>query len=52
MVEKRPDKPYSWEEIFSFDRLKRAMTTRALNRIEEMWQGKATLSHASSNFNT
>ena len=44
MVEKRPDKPYSWEEIFSFDRLKRAMTTRALNRIEEMWQGNKPIS--------
>jgi hypothetical protein len=43
MTEK-PDKkaaqPYSPEEILSFDRIKRAMTGRVLDRIEELWLGK------------
>jgi len=44
MVEQKPEKAYTWEEIFSFDRLKRAMTARALNRIEQMWQGNEAIS--------
>lgn len=44
MVEQKPEKAYTWEEIFSFDRLKRAMTARALNRIEQMWQGNEPIS--------
>jgi len=44
MVEKKAEQVYSWEEVFSFDRLKRAMTARALNRIESMWQGKEPIS--------
>jgi len=44
MVEKKAEKPYSWEEVFSFERLKRAMTARALNRIEDIWQGKEPIS--------
>lgn len=44
MVERRAEQPYSWEEVFSFDRLKRAMTARALNRIEDIWQGKEPIS--------
>ena len=44
MVEKKAEKPYSWEEVFSFDRLRRAMTARALDRIESMWQGKEPIS--------
>jgi hypothetical protein len=44
MVEKKAEQAYSWEEVFSFDRLKRAMTTRALNRIENIWQGKEPIS--------
>ncbi len=44
MVEKKAEQAYSWEEVFSFDRLKRAMTARALNRIESMWQGKEPIS--------
>ena len=44
MVEKKTEKPYTWEEVFSFDRLKRAMTARALNRIEDIWQGKEPIS--------
>ncbi len=44
MVEKKTEKPYTWEEVFSFDRLKRAMTARALNGIEDIWQGKEPIS--------
>jgi len=44
MVEQKPEKAYTWEEIFSFDRLKRAMTARALDRIEQMWQGNEAIS--------
>jgi hypothetical protein len=38
--EKKAAQPYSPEEILSFDRIKRAMTGRVLDRIEELWQGK------------
>jgi len=31
--------PYTTEEILSFDRIKRAMTSRVLDRIEELWEG-------------
>jgi len=44
MVEKKTEKPYTWEEVFSFDRLKRAMTARTLNGIEDIWQGKEPIS--------
>ena len=44
MVEKKVEKPYSWEEVFSFDRLKRTMTARTLDRIESIWQGKEPIS--------
>lgn len=44
MVERKAEQSYSWEEVFSFDRLKRATTTRALNRVESIWQGKEPLS--------
>lgn len=44
MVERKAEQPYSWEEVFSFDRLKRAITTKALNRIESIWQGKEPIS--------
>ena len=38
--ERKIVQPYSPEEILSFDRIKRAMTSRVLDRIEELWQGK------------
>jgi len=38
--ERKVVQPYSPEEILSFDRIKRAMTGRVLDRIEELWQGK------------
>ena len=44
MVEKKAEQVYSWEEVFSFDRLKRAMTTKTLDRIENMWQRKDPIS--------
>jgi len=40
MSERKGGQPYSPEEILSFDRLKRAMTTRVLDEIEDLWQGK------------
>ena len=42
--EKKELQPYSMEEILSFDRIRRAMTSRVLDRIEELWQGKQPLS--------
>lgn len=40
MTEKKAGQPYTAEEILSFDRIKRAMTSRVLDRIEDLWQGK------------
>jgi hypothetical protein len=40
MTERKTGQPYSTEEILSFDRIKRAMTSRVLDRIEELWHGK------------
>ncbi len=39
MVEKKRDKPYTWEEVFSFDRLKRTMVSRVLESVEAMCEG-------------
>ncbi len=43
-TEKKAVQPYSMEEILSFDRIKRAMTARVLDRIEELWQGRQPIS--------
>jgi hypothetical protein len=40
MSEIRSEHPYTPEEILSFDRIKRAMTSRVLDQIEILWQGK------------
>ena len=40
MTDRKAGQPYSAEEILSFDRIKRAMTSRVLDRIEDLWQGK------------
>lgn len=40
MIERKGGQPYSPEEILSFDRIKRAMSTRVLDQIEDLWQGK------------
>ena len=44
MTVEKAERLYSWEEILSFDRLKRAMTSRALDRIENMWKGNEPIS--------
>jgi hypothetical protein len=44
MTEKKAGQPYSAEEILSFDRIRRAMASRVLDRIEELWQGKQPIS--------
>jgi hypothetical protein len=38
------ERPYTWEEVLSFDRLKRAMTSRVLDRIQGIWQGNEPVS--------
>jgi len=38
--ERKAAQPYSPEEMLSFDRIKRAMTSRILDRIEELWEGR------------
>jgi len=40
MSERKAGQPYSREEILSFDRIKRAMTVRVLDQVEDLWQGK------------
>lgn len=39
MVEKKNETPYTWEEVFSFDRLKRTMVSRVLENVEAMCEG-------------
>lgn len=40
MAEEKISRPYTPEEILSFDRIKRAMTNRILERMEDLWQGR------------
>jgi len=40
VAERKAGQPYAAEEILSFDRIKRAMTARVLDRIEDLWQEK------------
>jgi hypothetical protein len=42
--ERKAGQPYAAEEILSFDRIKRAMTARVLDRIEDLYQGKQPMS--------
>ena len=42
--ERKVAQAYSPEEMLSFDRIRRAMTSRVLDRIEELWQGKQPIS--------
>lgn len=44
MIEKKSDQAYMWEEVFSLDRMKRAMTTRILDQIEAMCEGDEPVS--------
>ena len=39
MVESKRDRPYAWEEVFAFDRLKRTMVARVLENVEAMCEG-------------
>jgi hypothetical protein len=43
-AERKVAQPYSPEEILSFDRIRRAMTSRVLDRIEELWEGRQPIS--------
>lgn len=40
MTEKKVEQSYAVEEVLSFERIKRAMTSRVLDRIEDLWHGK------------
>jgi hypothetical protein len=40
VTEEKLSRPYTVEEILSFDRIRRAMTSRVLDRIENLWQGR------------
>jgi hypothetical protein len=44
MSEEEVGRPYRWEEVLSFDRLKRAMTGRVLDKVERLWQGNEPIS--------
>ena len=44
MTERKAGQPYAAEEMLSFDRIKRAMAARVLDRIEDLWQGKQPIS--------
>ena len=39
MAESKSEKPYQWEEVFAFDRLKRTMVARVLENVEAMCEG-------------
>jgi len=44
MAEGKAGQSYTWEEVLSFDRLKRAMKAKVLDRIESLWQGNQPIS--------
>lgn len=44
MVERKGEQPYTWEEVFSFDRLKRTITARVLDRVESICEGNKPIS--------
>jgi len=44
VTERKAGQPYAAEEMLSFDRIKRAMAARVLDRIEDLWQGKQPIS--------
>jgi hypothetical protein len=44
VTERKAGQPYAAGEILSFDRIKRAMAARVLDRIEDLWQGKQPIS--------
>jgi serine protease inhibitor len=44
MAERKAGQPYTWEEVLSFDRVKRAMKGKALDRIEAIWRENQPIS--------
>ncbi len=44
MSEEEVGRPYRWEEVLSFDRLRRAMMGRVLDKVESLWQGNEPIS--------
>ena len=44
MPEEEAGRSYRWEEVLSFDRLKRAMMGRVLDKVETLWQGNEPIS--------
>lgn len=44
MVERPSEQAYSWEEVFTFERLKRNMVTRVLDRLEKLSEGNKPVS--------
>ncbi len=44
MLERKAEQPYTWEEVFSFDRMKRSMLTRVLDNVEDMCEGNKPVS--------
>ena len=44
MSERKAGQPHSMEEILSFDRIKRAMSGRVTDRVEDLWHGKEPIS--------
>lgn len=44
MPEQEVGRSYRWEEVLSFDRLKRAMMGKVLDKVETLWQGNEPIS--------
>jgi len=44
MSEEEVGRPYRWEEVLSFDRLRRAMMGRVLDKVESLWQENEPIS--------
>ncbi|MBE9513916.1 MAG: hypothetical protein IMY83_02625 [Chloroflexi bacterium] len=44
MLERKAEQPYTWEEVFSFDRLKRTMVARVLDNVEAICEGNKAVS--------
>ncbi len=44
MLERKAEQPYTWEEVFSFDRMKRSMLTRVLDNVEDICEGNKPVS--------
>jgi uncharacterized protein YidB (DUF937 family) len=44
MPEQEAGRSYRWEEVLSFDRLKRAMMGKVLDKVETLWQENEPIS--------